>query len=149
MKGSLSLAEVAERLGCSAEEVRRALQEGWFPGRFVVSGEVRIPSTEVEEATARWSDRPSDTGAELAQPREVERWVRDVLVAERASLARELGPPLEDTRARLTDLEEEVSELRALVRQLGSGSPDGTTNDVRRLIREIADLEELLDDHSA
>ncbi|MEL6188167.1 MAG: hypothetical protein AAFU79_26375 [Myxococcota bacterium] len=83
--------------------------------------------------------------------------MRDVLVAERRSLVREMEATVGDTQARLQGLEEEVAQLRASLRSLGEGEgrwsssveTRGRESDgVGRLIREISELEDLLDDYS-
>lgn len=47
-EASLSLEEVAAALRVRVDVVRRSLQSGHFPGRFLADGEVRIPAHEVE-----------------------------------------------------------------------------------------------------
>ena len=157
MGGSLSLAEAAARLSCSADEVREALQAGRFPGRFLVSGRIRIPSVEVESAVLTWSAQPGPVRSTSLERSEVERWMRDVLVAERRSLMRDLEASVGETQARLEGLEEEVAGLRASLRSLGAGEGQWTSSvetsvregdGVGRLIREISELEDLLEDYS-
>jgi hypothetical protein len=163
-----TLSEVARRLEVDIAEVRAAVREGIFPGRFLVQGEILIPAEDVEAAAQTWarpgrpclevegevvSEGPKGAGAEGAQLSEA---VVRMLREEREAWLEGLTEPLERQEDRLHRLEMEVRELRSELRALGAGGRRASEGDareapsrgvdVRGLVREIADLESLLND---
>lgn len=137
---SLTLQEASRRLETSEIEVRRALQAGEFPGRFLVDGGYRIPLEEVERARERWIQRRPVVEAEIhSDPgtrrissslgaddvEELRRSMLAILREERRAVFQTLLVPLEKTEDRLARLEDEVRAVRRGVQALGSGSVEG------------------------
>lgn len=152
---SYTVAEAARVLGCTEQALRVAIGQGAFPGRFLSSGALRLPSAAVDEARSTWT--PSESESESGSRRDAS--VGDIVASMRAALLEtrdeivaELLAPLTSQGRRIRQLEDEVASLRrellavrnpeSLV-SLGSRSLD----EVVDLVRELAALEsELTDD---
>lgn len=156
---TFSICEAARRLQVDPEEVRRGLREGWFPGRFLSGGEVRIPAEEVRAAFEAWhrlavlepdieeSSVPgSDAGRvsrrDLLDLRDS---VMRTLRSERQALVEEILVPLQAQTERIEGLEAQVRALRGDVEAMRRlEGPGQRRSSVDSLVREIVDLEELL-----
>ena len=156
-----SLAEAARILHVDVSEIRRALKDGWFPGRFLSNGDWRIPAEEVRCAERSWGryavlepdieeSNASSIGHEVRRElSELRESVIRVLKSERDALLDEIVRPLEAQASRMRGLESEIRSLReeveALRRLEGQGSePPRLSRPVDRLVQEIVELERSL-----
>lgn len=163
---SLSVEDAAGFLGASEDELRRAMDNGAFPGRFLVEDRVRVPREDLERALGRWKRRPRARSRDHAGEAGPDRRGQSPPKAELGSLenvleqARELvTQELAAYADRLERVEEEVRQLRKELREasvsMGShgegvwkgGSEQASGIDAGRVVQEISDLEALLTEY--
>lgn len=148
-----SVGEAAKALQVEVSELRRALRDGWFPGRFIQGGQIRIPRQEVEVAGDGWrryavlepdieeSSSESSPPAS-AQFQALRSDLKQLLREERAALVEEVVRPLHDQLHRMASLETEVRGLKERVERLRLPAP--VHGGIERLVEEIVQLEQAL-----